>query len=363
MIEVVQLPDLEHTGIDQTCEKHPMPMIPLPFVVSLVLGYLLLGELLRPRPRNGFAIAFLLVLIAQMLIVGTRFGYGVESLKSIFPFVASLMPPLAYLTFRNPEWRENPRRIGLWLHLAPLLTAVVLSITAIDFLDLAQGLYTVGYACALVLIGVRERDVFPWVEFNRKQFVRQALWVIVAILFLSAATDFAIAVDAWQSDGANIPRIVSWVSALGAISFTPYVVWTRIHSNGEIGRSKGGTATNNEQDKRVLTQLDALLESSNLHLDPDLNLNRIARKMGVPARQVSVAVNRQHGVSVSHFINTLRIETACQLLHDTDLPITQVLLQSGFNTKSNFNREFLRMTGKTPSKWRENRTSLTPKEQ
>ncbi|HBN49318.1 MAG TPA: AraC family transcriptional regulator, partial [Thalassospira sp.] len=26
---------------------------------------------------------------------------------------------------------------------------------------------------------------------------------------------------------------------------------------------------------------------------------------------------------------------------------------SGFNTKSNFNREFLRITGKTPSQWQQ----------
>jgi AraC-like DNA-binding protein len=33
--------------------------------------------------------------------------------------------------------------------------------------------------------------------------------------------------------------------------------------------------------------------------------------------------------------------------------VTVAMLGSGFNTKSNFNREFLRITGRTPSTWRE----------
>ncbi|MCK0097339.1 helix-turn-helix domain-containing protein [Yoonia sp. F2084L] len=31
--------------------------------------------------------------------------------------------------------------------------------------------------------------------------------------------------------------------------------------------------------------------------------------------------------------------------------ITNAMLSSGFNTKSNFNREFLRISGKSPSDW------------
>ena len=32
---------------------------------------------------------------------------------------------------------------------------------------------------------------------------------------------------------------------------------------------------------------------------------------------------------------------------------TDAMLASGFNTKSNFNREFRRVTGRTPSDWRD----------
>ena len=40
------------------------------------------------------------------------------------------------------------------------------------------------------------------------------------------------------------------------------------------------------------------------------------------------------------------------MLADPKASITETIYASGFNTKSNFNREFARVTGKTPSEWR-----------
>jgi len=42
--------------------------------------------------------------------------------------------------------------------------------------------------------------------------------------------------------------------------------------------------------------------------------------------------------------------------------VTQAMLAAGFDTKSNFNREFLRVTVQTPSAWRQGalQVALTP---
>jgi AraC-like DNA-binding protein len=70
----------------------------------------------------------------------------------------------------------------------------------------------------------------------------------------------------------------------------------------------------------------------------------------VPAKQVSGAVNRTTGDNVSRYVNGLRIAHACTLLRRGET-VTSAMLGSGFNTKSNFNREFSRVTGQTPSGW------------
>jgi AraC-like DNA-binding protein len=48
------------------------------------------------------------------------------------------------------------------------------------------------------------------------------------------------------------------------------------------------------------------------------------------------------------FISEIRIGHACKLLIEENLNVTQICYQSGFNTLSNFNRQFKTITGKSP---------------
>lgn len=50
----------------------------------------------------------------------------------------------------------------------------------------------------------------------------------------------------------------------------------------------------------------------------------------------------------TRFLNEVRIANARRLLLKTDLNVSQVCYESGFNNVSNFNRQFKRITGLTP---------------
>jgi AraC-like DNA-binding protein len=56
------------------------------------------------------------------------------------------------------------------------------------------------------------------------------------------------------------------------------------------------------------------------------------------------------GENVSRYVNRQRIEHACTLLQRGQ-SVTAAMLDSGFNTKSNFNREFLRTKTSSPRDW------------
>ena len=105
-----------------------------------------------------------------------------------------------------------------------------------------------------------------------------------------------------------------------------------------------------EQDAEIVARLDALMEAERLYLDPDLTLTRLARRLIVPVKQVSAAINKVTGENVSRYINAARIKAAQEALAAGE-SVTNAMLASGFNTKSNFNREFLRVTGQAPSEW------------
>jgi len=94
------------------------------------------------------------------------------------------------------------------------------------------------------------------------------------------------------------------------------------------------------------------MREQHLYRDPDLTLQRLARRSGIPARQISGALNRIYGRNVSQVVNEYRVSDAKQRLVTTSDQITAIMLEAGFGTKSNFNREFLRVTGMTPSGYR-----------
>ena len=60
------------------------------------------------------------------------------------------------------------------------------------------------------------------------------------------------------------------------------------------------------------------------------------------------------GHSPIEYINEYRIKQAKRLLEETDLQVTEVCLECGFNNLGNFLQEFRKRTGTTPLQYRKN---------
>ena len=58
------------------------------------------------------------------------------------------------------------------------------------------------------------------------------------------------------------------------------------------------------------------------------------------------------------FVNTYRCEEVKQILQGPDKKITiiEAMYQSGFNSKSSFNKEFKKLTGQTPSEFKKSKS-------
>jgi AraC-like DNA-binding protein len=54
----------------------------------------------------------------------------------------------------------------------------------------------------------------------------------------------------------------------------------------------------------------------------------------------------------SHFLTEIRIGYSCKLLQESEAPISEVCFASGFNTLSNFNRQFKAVTNYTPLEYK-----------
>lgn len=80
--------------------------------------------------------------------------------------------------------------------------------------------------------------------------------------------------------------------------------------------------------------------------------DELAAELGVSARHLRRAVSAELGVSIVELAQTRRLALAKQLLHDTDLPITEVSFLAGFASLRRFNAAFLERFGRSPTSMR-----------
>ena len=88
-------------------------------------------------------------------------------------------------------------------------------------------------------------------------------------------------------------------------------------------------------------QAARLLDEPEAWGETDLSVENLAGKLGVSDRHLRRIFEAKLGVSPMQYLQTRRLLTAKQLLADTDLPITQVALASGFASLRRFNAAFV----------------------
>lgn len=95
-------------------------------------------------------------------------------------------------------------------------------------------------------------------------------------------------------------------------------------------------------------------------LDSQLNLNDLARKMGVNSAVLSFAINNGFGKNFNDFVNEFRIAEVKQKLQNGAAKNENLLdtaFACGFNSKATFNRAFKKFTGVSPKEFQDAQVS------
>ncbi len=340
-----------------------MLSIPIPFVVSLLLTLLAVNLYFRYQERAITSCIFLAVCAATTSVVGLRWGLNWPIFSYIQPVLASLIPVLAWQLFSHTS---SKRRVALLHLLAPILVCAMVASQRFWSPPLDAILTVIYLLYGIALLKHSNQDALMVnVSFSHWEGVKKAQSIAGWMLLFSASIDAFMSLDFAFNGGQYAPYILTVAHLILLPILSVAVVTAGVntqqqskHSDVEktlTKNSKNESATpvmSEQQAREISAQFDYLMTSSELYLDPDLTLSKLSRKLLIPAKQISTAINLIYQQNITKVINEYRIQHAKQAILNSDETITQIFMSSGFQTKSNFNREFARIVGMTPSEFR-----------
>lgn len=329
-----------------------MLTLPIPLVVALILGFLAV----RHAVLGDRSVLFLMLMAAcavQALVISLTQHYGMSQLFLVQPITAVVAPPLAWLTFQSGALRRFDLRRDAIHAIVPAFTAFCTLFAPVT-LDVVLPVVFATYGIAILLC-LRTEDTLPLARLDAGPLPARIWKTMGVLLILSSLSDILIAVALGVGHPDLQPLIISVFT-----SFTLLGIGLLGLSRDAEGDDESETSevepSPSEEDEAIITRLDALMEKDRPYLDPDLTLVRLAHRLHVPIKQLSAAINIAKGENVSRYVNGFRVRHACHLLSAGN-NVTDAMLESGFNTKSNFNREFARVMGQSPSAFLRDATS------
>lgn len=138
------------------------------------------------------------------------------------------------------------------------------------------------------------------------------------------------------------------------IRITPIFLEERIEEQIITATRYANSDLSTDLRAQIFQQVEQLVIKSELFLNPNLSLKMVSDQLDWTINQVSESINLQANQNFRDYINSKRIERFKQKIEDKahlQRTILSLALESGFNSKSSFNRAFQKQTGLTPSQY------------
>jgi AraC-like DNA-binding protein len=142
------------------------------------------------------------------------------------------------------------------------------------------------------------------------------------------------------------------IQILGIMALTLAVGGIRQANLSEVNFEEDITQKTHIQiDNQILEQIKLGMDKQKLYLNPTLTLSEFAKELKLNPKIVSQQINTGLGKSFNDFVNEYRVEEVKKRFNSSDLErltILGIAYESGFNSKTTFNRIFKDFTGLAP---------------
>jgi YesN/AraC family two-component response regulator len=108
--------------------------------------------------------------------------------------------------------------------------------------------------------------------------------------------------------------------------------------------------------EEIAKKLEELMQKEKIFKDSEINLNKLAKLLNTNTSYLSQVINKHFKSNFKNYINAYRIEEAQKMFTDPKFDhysIFGIGYEVGFKSKSSFNSAFKKITGVTPSIFRE----------
>ena len=88
------------------------------------------------------------------------------------------------------------------------------------------------------------------------------------------------------------------------------------------------------------------------HSTEELSLKKVAKAVNINPNYLSENFKQVTGINFVEYVARTRVATACDLLQNPRLRVTEIGFAAGFQSLSQFNRVFKKFWGKSPKQYR-----------
>lgn len=111
-------------------------------------------------------------------------------------------------------------------------------------------------------------------------------------------------------------------------------------------------------DHELYIQLEQYMQQEQPYLTNKINLNQVARALGVPAYRLSKVLNQYYDLNFPEYVNSLRLSYIDTRIKNCEkfrsYSFEAMAMEAGFNSKNAFYHSFRKMRGTTPSNFYRN---------
>lgn len=137
--------------------------------------------------------------------------------------------------------------------------------------------------------------------------------------------------------------------------FINYSIETKAENSVEPEIKYVATKMEGAELQQCCNKVKSFMELNKPYLDSNLTLPKLADDLNVTTHHLSQVINEVHGKNFFNFINEYRVEEVKRKIQDPkyqNYSLLGIAYESGFNSKSAFNRVFKKIIGTTPSAYR-----------